>query len=139
VASYADVVQSVDREALADALDDGAQRADRRVDVLLQVALSDEPGRGGALPGDLPALADRVAVTTGLRLRGLMAVAPQGQDAAAAFDRLAALLDALQGDHPGAVELSAGMSGDLEQAVAAGATIVRVGTALLGPRPPVLR
>jgi pyridoxal phosphate enzyme (YggS family) len=139
VASYADVVQSVDRPALVDALDDGARRAGRRVDVLLQVALSDEPGRGGAVPGELPALAERAEQAEGLRLRGLMAVAPQEQDPAAAFARLAVVLDELRRDHPGAVELSAGMSGDLEPAIAAGATIVRVGTALLGPRPPMTR
>jgi uncharacterized pyridoxal phosphate-containing UPF0001 family protein len=64
-----------------------------------------------------------------------MAVAPRGADPAPAFARLAALGERLRADHPEAGELSAGMSGDLEQAVAAGATIVRVGTALFGERP----
>jgi pyridoxal phosphate enzyme (YggS family) len=139
VASYADVVESVDRSPLADALDTGAQRAGRVVEVLLQVALSDEPGRGGAAPSGIPALADHVAAREGLRLGGLMAVAPQGEDPAAAFARLVAVHEALLRDHPQAAALSAGMSADLEPAVAAGATIVRVGTALLGPRAPLLR
>jgi uncharacterized pyridoxal phosphate-containing UPF0001 family protein len=64
-----------------------------------------------------------------------MAVAPRGEQPGPAFERLAALAARVRADHPGAVELSAGMSGDLEQAVAAGATIVRVGTALFGSRP----
>ena len=95
--------------------------------------------RGGAPPGDVPALADAVAAAPGLRLRGLMAVAPRGEDPAPAFDRLAALAARVRADHPDAVELSAGMSGDLEEAVAAGATVVRVGTALFGDRAPSLR
>jgi hypothetical protein len=76
-----------------------------------------------------------VAGSPGLRLRGLMAVAPRGADPAPAFARLAALAARVRADHPQAVELSAGMSGDLEAAVAAGATVVRVGTALFGDRP----
>jgi uncharacterized pyridoxal phosphate-containing UPF0001 family protein len=83
----------------------------------------------------VPALADVVASSAGLRLRGLMAVAPRGQEPGPAFERLAALGARVRADHPGAVELSAGMSGDLEEAVAAGATVVRVGTALFGDRP----
>jgi uncharacterized pyridoxal phosphate-containing UPF0001 family protein len=83
----------------------------------------------------VPALADLVGDATGLRLRGLMAVAPLGEDPRPAFDRLADLAARVRADHPGAVDLSAGMSGDLEAAVAAGSTIVRVGTALFGDRP----
>ena len=80
-------------------------------------------------------LADDVAELPGLRLRGLMAVAPRGEEPGPAFARLAELATRVRADHPEAVELSAGMSGDLEEAVAAGATIVRVGTALFGRRP----
>jgi uncharacterized pyridoxal phosphate-containing UPF0001 family protein len=83
----------------------------------------------------VPALADLAAAAAGLRLRGLMAVAPRGADPAPAFERLGALAARVRADHPEAVELSAGMSGDLEAAVAAGATVVRVGTALFGDRP----
>jgi uncharacterized pyridoxal phosphate-containing UPF0001 family protein len=81
-------------------------------------------------------VADAVAGHDALRLRGLMAVAPLGVDPGAAFEALARTAQRLRGHHPGAVELSAGMSGDLEQAVAAGATHLRVGSAILGSRPP---
>ena len=138
VTAYADVVHSLDRPALAAALSAGAVRAQRTVDVLLQVSLDGDPARGGALPGDLDALAEQVAGAPGLRLAGVMAVAPRDVDPAAAFSELAALSRRLRVQHPGAVHISAGMSGDLEQAVACGATYVRVGTALLGPRPPLL-
>ena len=139
VASYASVVESCDRPKLVPALSAGAVRAERAVDVLVQVSLDGDPSRGGAPAGDVPALADAVAAAEGLRLAGLMAVAPMGEEPARAFARLAELADVLRRDHPDARELSAGMSGDLEQAVAHGSTSVRVGTALLGPRPPALR
>jgi uncharacterized pyridoxal phosphate-containing UPF0001 family protein len=139
VARLGAVVHSVDRASLAGVLDRVGQETGRPVDVLVQVDLGGEPAgsapRGGAEPGEVPALADTVASRPGLRLRGLMAVAPRGADPAEAFDRLAALAARVRADHPDAVELSAGMSGDLEAAVAAGATVVRVGTALFGDRP----
>jgi PLP dependent protein len=135
-ARWASWVHSVDRAPLVAALSDGAVRAGRELAVLLQVSLDGDPGRGGALPADLPALADEVAAAEGLVLRGVMAVAPLGEDPARAFDRLADVAARLRADHPAADAVSAGMSGDLEAAVAAGATIVRVGTALLGHRPP---
>lgn len=139
VASYAGVVESVDRAKLLAPLSRGAQQRGREVDVLLQVSL-DPPGRegrAGADPADLPVLARAAEETEGLRLRGLMAVAPLGEDPAAAFGRLAGLREQLVETHPGATWLSAGMSSDLEQAIHAGATHVRVGSAVLGSRPPV--
>jgi pyridoxal phosphate enzyme (YggS family) len=139
VARLGAVVHTVDRSSLARALDRAGREGERPVDVLVQVDLGGEAGqlaaRGGAAPVDLPALADLVVSCPGLRLRGLMAVAPRGEDPAPAFERLAALAERVRGDHPEATELSAGMSGDLEAAVAAGATVVRVGTALFGDRP----
>jgi pyridoxal phosphate enzyme (YggS family) len=139
VARLGAVVHSVDRESLVVALDRAAQETSRPVDVLLQVDLGGPAGggasRGGADPAAVPALADVVAGCAGLRLRGLMAVAPRGEDPAPAFGRLAALAARVRAGHPEAVDLSAGMSGDLEAAVAAGATVVRVGTALFGDRP----
>ena len=139
VARAGAVVHSVDRLRLADVLDRAGRDLGRPVEVLVQVDLGGAAGdlatRGGAAPADVPALADAVADRPGLRLRGLMAVAPRGEDPAPAFARLAALAERLRADHPDAVELSAGMSGDLEEAVAAGATVVRVGTALFGDRP----
>ena len=144
VAAYADVVHSLDRPRLAHALSAGATRAARRLDVLVQVSVDGDAARGGALPEDVPALADLAARLDGLRLAGVMAVAPLGSGpgapgAADAFARLAAVSAALRREHPEASAVSAGMSGDLEQAVAAGATHLRVGTALFGPRPPLLR
>jgi hypothetical protein len=132
-------VHSVDRLPLAEALSRAADREQRTVDVYVQVDLGGPEGqlgdRGGAAPDQVPALADVVAAAPGLRLRGLMAVAPRGQDPAPAFARLAELAAGVRADHPTASELSAGMSGDLEAAVTAGATVVRVGTALFGARP----
>jgi PLP dependent protein len=139
VARLGAVVHSVDRLPLAQALGRAGEAAGIPVGVLLQVDLGGPEGelaaRGGVPPDALPALADAVAALPGVRLRGLMAVAPRGSDPAPAFARLAGLAERLRADHPGATELSAGMSGDLEQAIDAGATIVRVGTALLGDRP----
>ena len=139
VARVGAVVHSVDRVPLAAVLSRAGEQAGRLVDVLLQVDLGgpegEEAARGGAGPAEVPALADAVAGLPGVRLLGLMAVAPRGADPAPAFDRLAALAARVRADHPGAGEISAGMSGDVEQAVAAGATIVRVGTAIFGARP----
>jgi pyridoxal phosphate enzyme (YggS family) len=139
VAAYADVVESVDRAKLVGPLSRGAQARGAEVDVLLQVSL-DPPGadhRSGATPADLPDLARRVVEADLLQLRGLMAVAPLGEDPRTAFARLAEVHRELVREHPGATVLSAGMSGDLEAAVACGATHVRVGSAVLGPRPAV--
>jgi pyridoxal phosphate enzyme (YggS family) len=139
VASYADVVESVDRVKLVSALDRGAHRRSHAVDVLLQVGL-DPPGaigRSGADAADLPGLADAVASSGMLRLRGLMAIAPPDDDPVEAFARLAAVAARFTRDHPEATWLSAGMSNDLEAAIGAGATHVRVGSAILGARPAI--
>jgi PLP dependent protein len=139
VAATGAVVHSVDRLSLAQTLGRAGEGAGRPVEVLLQVDLGgpegEEAARGGAAPDQVPALADAVAELPGVLLRGLMAVAPRGQEPGPAFTRLAALADRVRSDHPAARELSAGMSGDLEEAVAAGATLVRVGTAIFGDRP----
>ena len=139
VAAYADVVESVDRVKLVAGLDRGAQQRERALDVLPQVSL--EPpgreGRAGVDPDGLAALATAVDEAPMLRLRGLMAVAPLGEDPAAAFERLAAIRRDFLDQHPEATWLSAGMSGDLEHAVRVGATHVRVGSAVLGSRPQV--
>ncbi|GIF05764.1 YggS family pyridoxal phosphate-dependent enzyme [Actinoplanes siamensis] len=135
VAAYADVVESVDSLRLAAALDRAALSIrDEPLDVLIQVSLDGDPSRGGAVGDDLWRVSDAVASSDGLRLRGLMAVAPLGEDPDTAFARLSALAGRLVVDHPGATMLSAGMSGDLEAAVRHGATHVRIGTSLLGMR-----
>jgi pyridoxal phosphate enzyme (YggS family) len=150
VAGYADVVESVDRLRLVGPLDQAAQRADRVLECLIQVNLDPDlgpdlgpdgdagaGGRGGAHPGSVGRIADAVAGCAALRLTGLMAVAPLGADPGPAFERLARAAEKLRGTHPEAVSLSAGMSGDLEAAVGAGATHVRIGSALLGSRSPL--
>jgi pyridoxal phosphate enzyme (YggS family) len=139
VARYADTVHSVDRAKLVAPLNRGAHERSHPLDVLLQVSLdpagSDQ--RSGVEPTELEALAARVVEAGMLRLRGLMAVAPLGEDAAAAFTRLAAMRGPFLDAHPQAQWLSAGMSADLEAAIEAGATHVRVGSAVLGSRPEV--
>ena len=137
VASYADVVESVDRAKLVGALNRGAHERTQEIDVLLQVSL-DPPGRegrAGADPEELDALAAAVEAAGMLQLRGLMAVAPLGEDPEPAYARLAAIHREFVTTYPDATWLSAGMSDDLEAAVGAGATHVRLGTAVLGPRP----
>ena len=137
VASYAALVHSVDRAELVAALDAGVGRAGRApLDVLIQVSVDADPGRGGTLPADVPRLAAAVAAAAGLRLTGVMAVAPFGADPLPAFAALAEVAADLRRDHPGATIVSAGMSGDLEAALRCGATHVRIGTALLGGRTP---
>jgi pyridoxal phosphate enzyme (YggS family) len=139
VASYADVVHSLDRSSLVDALSRGATRAGRTIDVLVQVSLDGGSGRAGAAPEDVAGLSDLAGASEGLRLAGVMAIAPLGADAALAFRHLVAIADDVRRRHPTATVVSAGMSGDLEAAVAAGANVLRVGTALFGTRPPVSR
>jgi pyridoxal phosphate enzyme (YggS family) len=141
VAAYADVVESVDRPKLLRGLSKGAHARGVVLDCLVQVNLDPEAGagtgRGGAAPADVEALAEQVAAAEGLRLRGVMAVAPPGEDPRPAFERLARLADQVRRVDPSATWVSAGMSGDLEAAVQTGATHVRIGSAVLGPRPPL--
>ncbi|TMR05491.1 YggS family pyridoxal phosphate-dependent enzyme [Actinomadura soli] len=139
VAGYAGVVHSVDRPRLVSALSDAAVRAERTLRCLVQVSLDEAEGRGGASPRDVPRIADEIAAASGLELGGVMAVAPLGADPAPAFTRLAGIAAELRGNHPDARIVSAGMSGDLEQAIACGATHLRVGTALLGGRRAIVR
>ncbi|MFE3608403.1 YggS family pyridoxal phosphate-dependent enzyme [Streptomyces goshikiensis] len=136
VARYADMVHSVDRASLVSALGKAAERAGRELRCLIQVSLDGTAGRGGAHPDEVPRLAALIAGRPGLTVAGVMAVAPPQEPAGQAFARLGPVRERLLGEHPGAVVMSAGMSGDLEAAIAAGATHVRVGSAILGHRPP---
>jgi PLP dependent protein len=139
VVSYADVIHSVDRLRLVSVLGSRARAAGRSLTCLVQVSLDGDPGRGGARPDHLAALADAVAGQDGLVLGGVMAVSPLGVPAAAAFGKLRELAEIVRSAHPGAVMISAGMSADLAEAIGAGATHVRVGTALLGGRQAFVR
>jgi len=147
VVRYADVVQSVDRPKLVGALDravgaalDAGERT-TYLDVTIQLDLEEgeRAGRGGVAPSEASELADLVADSTHLALRGVMAVAPPDLGTAgtrAAFDRVSEIGRAIANVHPAAGWRSMGMSGDFEQAIRAGATHLRVGGAILGSRPP---
>jgi PLP dependent protein len=139
VVRYAGVVHSVDRPRLVRALGRHAAAAGRTITCLVQVSLDEDPSRGGAPPSQVAGLADAVAAEDGLVLGGVMAVAPLGAAAGPAFGLLAGIAASVRATHPGATMISAGMSDDLEEAVASGATHLRVGTALLGVRSAFVR
>lgn len=139
VAGYANFVHSLDRVLLVSALDAAAAKAERRIKVFAQVSLAAEPEtedvrRGGADVPELLRVCDAARHAEHLDLIGLMAVPPLAEDPVAAYDRLAAIRQRVVQDFPEAACLSAGMSHDLEVAIGAGATHVRVGTAVLGDR-----
>lgn len=162
VVRYASAVHSVDRISLVHALGKAMAAEQQRraeagglpreaLECFLQVDLREtlDPGagsgsgaasgagRGGALPSELPGLAEAIEAEAGLRLAGVMAVAPLGADPREAFARLRGVSELLCRDFPGATAVSAGMSGDLEAALECGATHLRIGSDILGPRPPV--
>ncbi|MFV0320500.1 MAG: YggS family pyridoxal phosphate-dependent enzyme [Microbacterium sp.] len=128
-------VHSVDRARLVRSLDAAAGPGDPIVDVLLQVNLTDDPGRGGVAPDGAVELAEQVLTAPSLRLRGVMAVAPLDEPPASAFSRLRTVSDGVRTVAPDAVWISAGMTGDFAEAIAVGATHLRIGTAITGPRP----
>lgn len=138
VAAYADVVHSVDRAKLVGALARGAETADRHLDVLIQIGLDGQTGRGGALSQEAESLAALIQQQPRLRLRGVMAVAPLDVEPDESFARLEGIASGIRTRHPAATWISAGMSGDLEAAIRHGATHLRVGTAILGSRPSLL-
>lgn len=137
---WADRVESVDSVRLADALDVAVRRAQDAGDrpdplaVLLQFSVDGDPQRGGVPAEGMAPLAEHVAGCAGLRLDGLMTVAPLGMDPERAFAAVAAAAEHLRTTHPQARTLSAGMSGDLDVAIRHGSDVVRVGTALVGER-----
>jgi uncharacterized pyridoxal phosphate-containing UPF0001 family protein len=108
---------------------------DREVDVFLEINLTDVPGRGGVLPVELESLCEAVLQVPVLNLRGVMAVAPVDEEPSRAFERVLEYADRVRAMAPGARDLSIGMSGDFEDAIALGATHLRIGTAITGKRP----
>ena len=131
VLEYASVIQSVDRASLVSAL----QAAEVPVQVFLQLNLTEDQNRGGVAPDQLEQLAETVLAAGRLTLRGLMAVAPLGEEPRAAFARVRAASERLRRVAPDADALSMGMSGDFREAVLEGATHLRIGTAITGNRP----
>jgi hypothetical protein len=134
VARYASFVHSVDRLRLIHALGAAARQAGRIIQCLIEVSLDGDPARGGAPAGLVPGLAEALMAEAGLVLAGVMAIAPLGVPPADAFAGLRDSSAVVRAARPAATVISAGMSGDLEPAIAAGATQVRIGTALLGDR-----
>jgi len=138
VAEHFDWVHTVDRERIASRLSAQRRHDAAPLQVLLQVRLADEPGKGGVTPAAAPALAAAVAALPRLRLRGLMCIPPPAADPQAQrqpFRQLRELMESLNTAGHSLDTLSMGMSDDLEAAVLEGATIVRVGTAIFGRRP----
>jgi pyridoxal phosphate enzyme (YggS family) len=137
VAQQFDWLQSLDREKLIEPLARHRPASRAPLEVLIEVNVDAEASKSGCHPDEVPRLAERIVKAQGLRLRGLMAIpapAPDPAQRRAAFARVRRLFDALRADHEGIDTLSIGMSGDFELAIAAGATLVRIGTALFGPR-----
>ena len=137
VAAVFDWVHSVDREKLLRRLSEQRDAHLPPLNVCIQVNISGEESKAGASAGELPALLDLAAALPRLHLRGLMAIPAPSSDSAAQkrdFDELAALLATARERHPDLDTLSMGMSADLEAAVAAGSTLLRIGTAIFGPR-----
>jgi len=139
VATHFDWVHSVDSLKLARRLGEQRPAGKAPVNICLQVNISGEASKSGVTPDAVPALVEAIAPLPGVRLRGLMAIpapCPPGGDPRAPFHAMHALLSRLQKTHPELDTLSMGMSADLDAAIAEGATIIRIGTALFGPRNP---
>ncbi|WP_410842717.1 alanine racemase, partial [Paraburkholderia sp. BR14264] len=128
--------ESLDRDSVVDAFaPTEAEPEPLVVDGFVQVNLTDDPGRGGVQPDDVEAMVSRVLGTGTIRLRGVMAVAPLDEEPRAAFARLRTISERVVALAPDATDISAGMSGDYAEAIAEGATHLRIGTAITGERP----
>ena len=144
VVGRVDLIESVDSLRLLEAVERQAEKLNLVQDILLEVNIGHEESKGGCLPEDLPALARRAAELPHVRLRGLMAIPPAAAEPGdnrrffAATRQLFVDIRSQIGDNDTDIDcLSMGMSGDYEDAIREGATLVRVGTALFGPRPPM--
>lgn len=129
--SYAHAIHSLDRVSVIEAL----ASTDGAIDGYLQLNLTDDPGRGGVAFSQLETMTELVLSTEGIRLRGVMAVAPVGQDARRAFERVRLASNRIQTLAPEATFISTGMSGDFREAILEGATHLRIGSAITGNRP----
>ncbi|AVG23953.1 YggS-like protein [Pontimonas salivibrio] len=131
VADYCSVIHSLDRSSVVAKL----ATLEHSIDGFIEINLTGDPGRGGVSPDDLGALTEQILSTPTITLRGVMAVAPQGEPPVDAFARVRQLHNTVLALAPSATGLSIGMSGDYREAIAAGATHLRIGTAITGKRP----
>ncbi len=135
VLEYASVIHSIDRPSLVTELSKQLSKQNKQIDGFIELNLTDDLGRGGVAPQDLLTLAEQVLAVQQIKLLGIMAVAGLGKDPAQEFDRAIGLSNQLQTLAPSATKLSIGMSEDFEVAIRLGATHIRVGSAITGPRP----
>jgi len=142
----AHLIHAVDRSALVDAIGRHATARGLVQDILIQVNVGEDPAKSGCRLSDAEGLVSYAVGTPGVRVRGLMTVPPLPPDGSGQedftrllFRRLREIRDRVRQDHPDVKELSMGMSGDLESAVQEGATMIRIGSALFGPREAVTR
>ncbi|CAN2194166.1 COG0325 Predicted enzyme with a TIM-barrel fold [Candidatus Nanopelagicaceae bacterium] len=131
IAQWADVIHSLDQLSHAQKLQ---SLLTKPIDIFLQLSLDGDPSRGGVQEGDLTTLAQNVSDMAHLNLQGLMCVLPLGIEPHDGFERVGAIHKRFQSEFPHAKYLSAGMSGDFEVAIEYGATHIRVGSQILGPR-----
>ena len=131
IANWADVIQTIDSLRYVELL---SKASEKNLEVFIQVSLDGEEHRGGALPDQLNQIADSILASSNLKLQGLMAVAPLGEQPDRAFERLAKIHQNFVTAYPNAPFLSSGMSSDYLSAIAHGATHIRVGSSILGSR-----
>lgn len=131
ICTWADVIQTIDSLRYVELVSKASSKA---IEIFIQVSLDGEVHRGGALPQDLQSIAEAVVATKNLKLQGLMAVAPLGEEPDSAFERLAKIHQKFKASYPMAPYLSAGMSGDYLSAISHGATHIRIGSSILGSR-----
>ena len=135
VLEYASVIHSIDRPSLVTELSKQLAKQDKQIDGFIELNLTDDLGRGGVAPQDLLTLAEQVLAVEQINLLGIMAVAGLDKEPAQEFERAVSLSQRLQTLAPQATKLSMGMSEDFEVAIRLGATHIRVGSAITGPRP----
>ncbi len=135
VLSYASTIHSIDRPSLVKELGKHLEKAEKRIDGFIELNLTNDSARGGVVPSELLTLAEQVLLIERINLLGVMAVAGLGEDPAKEFDRALKLSEKLRSIAPLATQLSMGMSEDYEMAISMGATHIRVGSAITGPRP----
>lgn len=135
VLEYASVIHSIDRPSLVAELSKQLSKQNKKIDGFIELNLTDDLGRGGVAPQELLPLAEQVLAVEQINLLGVMAVAGLGKDPAEEFERAIGLSKQLQTLAPTATKLSMGMSEDFEVAIRLGATHIRVGSAITGPRP----